>query len=72
MNNHFPIATALALAGFVAACAPAAQNDADTSEIVGSAPTATAAPAAAMSHAEWAGKWIGVEGMFVKGINLLL
>lgn len=66
MNNDFPHATALALAGLVAACAPAAQDDADTNEIVGPAPTATAAPAAAMSHAEWAGKWVGVEGMFVE------
>ena len=66
MNNRFPIATALALAGLVAACAPAAQNDADANEAVASAPPATAAPAATMNHAEWAGKWIGVEGMFIE------
>jgi hypothetical protein len=66
MNNRFPITTALALAGFVAGCSPAAQNDADANEVVASSPSATATATPAIRHAEWAGKWIGVEGMFVE------
>lgn len=64
MNNRFPIAAALSLAGVIAACSPAAQNDTGAKGDAAAAPTATANAAA--KHADWAGKWIGVEGMFVE------
>lgn len=65
MNNQYPIAAALALAlaGTLAACSPDAPNETTAD----AAPAATAAATtAAASHADWAGKWIGVEGMFVE------
>lgn len=66
MPTRFPIAAALALAGVVAACAPAAQSDAGANDPAAAGASAAAATAnAPVSHAEWAGKWIGVEGMFV-------
>lgn len=67
MSNRFQIATALLIAGLGTACAPAAQNDAgadDTAAAVAPATTATAD--APVNHADWVGKWIGVEGMFVE------
>lgn len=67
MPNRFQIATALAIAALTAACAPAAQNDAGADDnAVAVAPATTAVADAPMSYAEWAGKWVGVEGMFVE------
>lgn len=64
MKNQFPIAATLVLAGLAAACAPPAQSDAEAHEDAVAAPTAPAA--APVTHTDWAGKWIGVEGMFVE------
>lgn len=64
MKNQFPIAATLVLAGLAAACAPPAQSDAEAHEDAAAAATAPAA--ATVTHTDWAGKWIGVEGMFVE------
>lgn len=67
MTDRFQRANALVIAALATACAPAARNDegaADTAAAV--APATTAAANAPVSHAEWAGKWVGVEGMFVE------
>ncbi len=64
MKNQFPIAATLVLAGLAAACAPPAQSDAEAHEDAAAAPTAPAA--ATVTHTDWAGKWIGVEGMFIE------
>ncbi|WP_086608458.1 hypothetical protein [Erythrobacter donghaensis] len=67
MNERFSIIAVSAFALAVTACNPATQTDAGADPApTGSPAVAEASPAAAVSHAAWAGKWVGVEGMYVE------
>lgn len=67
MTHRFPLLAAATLIGALAACSPAAQTDAGTApDAAATAATAAMTPAPAASHAAWAGKWIGVEGMYAE------
>lgn len=66
MNGRSSIAVTCALAGSLAACTPAAESDAATQQESSASPATAASGDAAVSHAEWAGKWVGVEGTYVE------
>lgn len=73
MTRHLTTLTAAALAGVLAACSAGAPDEGGSAgtpaATATAAETATAtdtAAAAIPSHADWAGKWIGVEGTFVE------
>lgn len=66
MNQRLAICVTLAFAGLIAACTPAAQNDTAADESTSTSTAAAATEVASASHTGWAGKWIGVEGMFVE------
>lgn len=63
MKNHTLAAVMVGLYSALAACNPSAQKDAGAELAKPADPTtAEALP----DHADWAGRWTGVEGMFLE------
>lgn len=63
MKKHTLAAVMVGLCSALAACNPSAQQDASAELAQPAVPTtAEALP----DHADWAGRWIGVEGMFLE------